>query len=151
MNETIDNVLIETMSFSGVHSNFYSQWHAFIEQFGKSHSGIYFLQRVDKQNNIHSISRLIGEDNQGILYIGKSTNLAHRLGILINLINRTSTTGKHSMGIRYQEIEAFKQHLKPESIKLRVFLCDNPRQLESKMLKEYLYRYGELPPLNNSN
>ena len=44
------------------------------------------------------------------------------------------------MGLRYQEIEAFQKHLKPENIKLRIIFCNNPRDIESSMLMEYLYK-----------
>ena len=150
MKETFEEILNRTISFDGVHSRYYSQWKIFQAKFGKSLSGIYFLQRIDKKGKINTISRLIGEDKQAILYIGESTNLTHRLGILINLLNRTATTGQHSMGLRYQKIAVFKEQLKAEHIKVRVFLHDNPRTLESKMLEQYLNKYGELPPLNNS-
>ncbi|PKV51337.1 hypothetical protein ATE84_3412 [Aquimarina sp. MAR_2010_214] len=146
----LDTILINSVIVSGVHKDFYDNWADIEDQnIDSSISGIYFLQRYNN-DEIIPISRLIGKDNQGILYIGKSENLTRRLGTLINLINGTSTTGKHSMGLRYQEIEVFQKHLKPENIKLRIIFCDNPRDIESSMLLEYLYKFGELPPLNNS-
>ena len=146
----LDTVLLDSVVISAVHKSFYNNWESIRDRRSdNSLSGVYFLQRYES-NEIIPIPRLISKDDQGILYIGKLENLTSRLGTLINLINGTSKTGKHSMGLRYQEIKIFQEHLKPENIQLRIIFCKNPRVLESSMLKEYLYTFGELPPLNNS-
>ena len=142
----INKILSQSVRLSIVHSQFYKIW----DSKNFDNSGVYLLQRIDENEKIKPIPRLLDSDDQGVLYIGKSDNLNNRLGILINLLNGTSTTGKHSMGRRFQEIEKFQEYLRPENMILRIFFCDSPRQVESSLLEEYLQEYGELPPLNNS-
>ena len=146
MEMDINKILSQSVRLSIVHSQFYKIW----DSKNFDNSGVYLLQRIDENEKIKPIPRLLDSDDQGVLYIGKSDNLNNRLGILINLLNGTSTTGKHSMGRRFQEIEKFQEYLRPENMILRIFFCDSPRQVESSLLEEYLQEYGELPPLNNS-
>lgn len=130
-----------------LHSSFYEQ----ITKISPAkNTGIYILRKYNSKGVITPIPRLIKLDTEGILYIGKSDDLTRRLGVLVNLINGTTKTGKHSMGRRFQEVSILKQHIKPENLKLHITIIDKPRELESKLLDKYLNEFGELPPLNNS-
>lgn len=131
--------------FPVTHTSFYKKYEAWRKSQDKESlikNGVYFLIAGKP------VPRCLGQDMEGILYIGKGIilNVRHRLGKLINSINNTEEI--HEAGIRYNKA-LFKQKYPLEEIKLRVILNANPRQLEKELLGKYIAQFGELPPLNH--
>jgi hypothetical protein len=135
--------VIPEATFPVLHSAFYSAfdpWH-------KANKGYSYKGGVYKVIASSPISRVLGIDQEGILYIGKGNMLSgnNRIGKLINAFNQTEA--KHEAGVRYNKLN---YHLKfPISeIRLLITLVEHPAKTEAELLNEYLTRFGELPPLN---
>lgn len=92
------------------------------------------------------IHRLVCIDNLGILAIGSSNNVRRRLKQFLNSINGRFG---HSAGNRYYHCK-LKKKLKPHSLKFTIRLCDDYKKEEARLIKGYLFKFGEVPPLNNS-
>lgn len=139
--------------FHTEHSKFYQEWTDIIENFDLTEpvTGIYKVFSINENGERMKINRLISFDSDGIIYIGKSTNLGHRLGNLVNLLNNTTSTAKHPMGNRYQRIENLKKYFLVNRLRIEVEFCKNPRIREIDLIENYLQKHGEVPPLNNSH
>ena len=62
--------------------------------------GIYFIYGCNNKLPI-KISRVLGIDNDGVLYMGKSENLRQRLRILCRVINPKLKASAHTFGTKY--------------------------------------------------
>jgi hypothetical protein len=131
-------------NFRVIHTDFYKEladWKEAVKAENMPIEGVYTLWS-DKP-----IKRLLGEDTNGILYIGKGDIFSNqtRIGQFINSIN--GTENDHGAGVRYREL----QELYPlDSLKLKVELINNSRTMEAERLISYQKEFGELPPLNRS-
>jgi hypothetical protein len=118
----------------------------------KSAPGIYIIRREKP------IQRIGGQDNKGIVYIGKSSDLAKRLNDFWNAVHPASATlweiapmAKIYLG---DQIKVPKDIVDPLSrLLIRVALPIKRNQLdeaERSVFLAYLWHFGELPPLNFS-
>ena len=94
------------------------------------------------------VPRVLNNDTQGILYIGKGllTKNNERIGELVNSVNGTSN--QHEAGVKYQKI---KWRYPISGLVLGVVLVSKSRDEETKYLREYFEIFGELPPLNRQS
>jgi hypothetical protein len=137
----IKNSLMEKKIFSAEHHAFYqdfTKWVSDIYSPGVTVSGIYKLLAPGP------INRLIGQDQNGILYIGEG-ELSTRLGKLVNAIN--GTENRHTGGIRFSEKIKSTYNLK--DCRIEISICHNHKEIERQLLEEYFHEFGELPPFNN--
>jgi hypothetical protein len=135
----------EHFDFHVNHSSFYNEfekWRKTKNEESEIKEGIYYLLAGK------SVPRCLGEDEDGILYIGKGIILdpLHRLGKLINAINETEEL--HEAGKRYNS-HLFKKKYPLEDVRLRVVLTNDSREREKECLAAYVAKFGELPPLNH--
>jgi len=106
-----------------------------------SSGGIYILHAGKP------VPRLLKEDADGILYIGKGEILDYhnRIGKFVNSLNATEVV--HDGGIRFNT-EAIKKVYPLEDARIEVVLTKDPVGLEKERLRKYLDEFGELPPFN---
>ena len=133
-----------TIQFSAVHNTFYKDfevWRKDSEKDGLPISGVYKLV-ADKP-----IGRLLGDDNYGVLYIGKGVILstASRVGKFINALNNTES--RHNGGIRLNAPNILNK-FPIENLKVEITLTESPEELESNLLHQYNEEFGEMPPFN---
>jgi hypothetical protein len=105
--------------------------------------GIYQIRMVDRENKPIPISRLVGTDSEGIVYIGKSIRLRPRIEDFLG--------GRHSGGGTYFLVyrhlirsDRFRNH----SLQFRILACQKP-ELEIKEAN-MLRKFCELPPFNST-
>ena len=105
------------------------------------HGGIYILHAGKP------VPRLLGEDEDGILYIGKGEILDYqnRIGKFVNSLNATEVV--HDGGSRFN-MSAIEHNYPLENAGIEIILTEDPEGLERDRLKQYLGKYGELPPFN---
>jgi len=114
--------------------------------------GIYQIRAVTSSGKPIPVSRLVGVDPIGILYIGRSgfssgRSIANRIGEFVRQ--------QHSGGITYatakevlDKSSAYSRH----SLQVRVKVLSTKKEIESaesRTLQEYFSKYGELPPCNS--
>ena len=119
-------------------------WGKINEDFG-SKGGTYKL--CYKENGkVRVIGRLLGEDSDGILYIGKAVSFLERV---IELKKDPSyKTDTHICGRRYNKNKKIQMSFPYRNLFIQLSGHDNPEEKEKELLHEYFNRFGEVPPLN---
>jgi hypothetical protein len=118
--------------------------------------GVYAIRLFNyRKQKPEPISRLIGEDESGILQIGVSKKLGKRLVKFFNSCYNGAHS--HSEGERMcliRLLTQFEELVYPES---SLQYCtkwthdiSQAKLEEEKLLKGYFKRFGELPPLNSN-
>lgn len=114
--------------------------------------GVYKLIVVDDSNIPISLNRFLGPDPNGILYIGKSENFRVRLTNMRRAFLPKYKSNKHIAVRRYNELSNIAKFYPIQNIVVFIVpTTDNEpiaKSLETKILKDYEFTYGERPPLN---
>jgi hypothetical protein len=119
-----------------------------------SKKGVYFIMAKQKNNLPLKIKRIAKVDENGILYIGKTT---HSLNTRLNHFKETyykkskSKTNSHSGAAILHKSTGLKKYLKECTLFVKISLSNTPDQKEFKLLQSYLNEFGELPPLNSNS
>jgi hypothetical protein len=117
--------------------------------------GVYKIRIVDEHNAPVVIGRFLATDKGGLLAIGESKNVAHRLKQFYRAFNGKEF--KHSVAnrffiVRYALITA-KSTFNIDFLEFTAFRLANKAAAqaeEERLLKKYFKTYGELPPLNGA-
>jgi len=97
----------------------------------------------------HQIPRMLAVDEEGILDIGESANLRGRLGVF--LYAAEGKKGPHAAGWRYNFLGLARRGFPLGDLEFRWAGAESKAaaySLEGDLMKGYLDRFGELPPLN---
>ncbi len=126
------------------HSAFYRQlasWKKEILGQNVPQKGVYFLKAAKP------VSRVLGRDEKGILYIGKGDIFSSqsRLGKLINAINDKEKNA-HTAGDNY--FKRLNKEFPLETLTVEIRLTEQAEDMEIRELDDYFEKFGELPPLN---
>ena len=111
--------------------------------------GVYFIYSLNEKKAIKT-RRVLGVDKEGVLYIGKSENLRDRLRMLWRVLNTNYKANAHTFGEKYNTYKILKDNFPKKTLAIKFVISKNPKVLESKMLNEYIKKYGEVPPFNSS-
>jgi hypothetical protein len=112
-------------------------------------SGVYFIHSY---NNGHpaKLNRVMGKDEEGVLYIGKSENLRERLRMLWRVLNPKLKATAHSFGTKYNANKKLREFFPMKSLYVSYRITSEPKTLEYELLDKYFLKYGEVPPFNSS-
>src|SRR5262245_28859786 len=97
------------------------------------------------------ICRLVGIDNNGLLYVGETSWLPSRIKAFYDCVEHGKET--HVAGWRYN-LAGLKRCAPPQSLIVRWFAAEGKkgkqelRRAECKLLYAYVLKHCELPPLN---
>lgn len=94
------------------------------------------------------ISRLLGKDKEGILYIGKASSFLNRVIELKKSIAPNYSSSGHICGIRYKQLPKIAEQFPYEVLYVELVGGEKPGELEIRYLREYQQEFGEVPPLN---
>ena len=122
-----------------------TMWHEINDIHGES-GGVYILRCGNEKPII--TKRLLANDESGTLYIGKAGSFINRVAELKKSISPKYKSGSHECGARYKSHSGISNAFPYEQLYVNLAASDEPRAAESKLLKEYEEKYGELPPLN---
>jgi hypothetical protein len=122
--------------------------------FGKC-AGIYKIRRADPEGVAVPVARLEGNDEEGLLAIGESNNLARRIKEF-----HDAYIGKrfqHSSAVnlfitwvsRYSPLQTSHGQSRIQVTAMKLGDKIEAEKQEEELFKRYFVRYGELPPLNN--
>ncbi|MBW6479930.1 MAG: hypothetical protein K0B37_10915 [Bacteroidales bacterium] len=111
--------------------------------------GIYFLHSLDEYGKPKPTQRLLGTDEEGILYIGttKGRTLSERLADFRKTVLKKSES--HIAGRKYKQIPILMKNYPDSSLAFSFIECEDPPARESDAIREYINRFGEKPPLNS--
>lgn len=118
----------------------------------KVNSGVYKLHCLDdSETEIEQMSRCLGIDEEGVIYIGKAKELLSRVMDLRNSFFQKGNERAHICGRRYLNPahEKFMSSFPVERLFVTLDFDENPERLEAEELYNYCRKFGETPPLNN--
>lgn len=111
--------------------------------------GVYFVYAY--KNNIPiKLDRVLGADDEGLLYIGKSENLRERLRMLCRVLNPYQKATAHTFGTKYNNNKKLREAFPLNSLYVSFRITTNPKKLVSGLLDKYFSNYGEVPPFNST-
>ncbi|HAS6341099.1 TPA: hypothetical protein I7247_21115 [Vibrio vulnificus] len=109
----------------------------------------YILRSFEVNNELpKAINRFGGQDENGILYIGKADLFTHRVGDLARCIDKNYSQRKHEAGVRYLTIPNISLRHPIDNLFVTIVPSKTPHELEKEYLAKYEALFSELPPLN---
>lgn len=110
--------------------------------------GVYQIRCVSPSGEPIKIHRAAGIDDEGILYIGVAwrRSIRARIKAFWDVIGEGKIR-KHSGARTYVHYKFDKLYPK-EMLEARWAVVENPRDVESALLEEYMEKYLDTPPLN---
>ena len=140
--EKLDNVLAENLLqisdcdlWTKIHNTFQNK------------GGVYKIISVQNGQRTQ-IKRFLGNDLEGVLYIGKATSFIDRAINLKKSISPDFRGSSHICGRRYKSNPNIALQFPFCNLYLELILSENPGGLEREFLNKYCLVYGEVPPLN---
>jgi len=124
-----------------------------------SFPGVYRIRLIDSADNSPvPVQRLLYKDEEGVLVIGESGDLRHRIKQFHKVIKENTGFLRHSAGDRLFLDLIFRHTSSQTFFDNRGFQVSftkaqdkvGAQRLEELLLKVYFIQFGELPPLNNS-
>ncbi len=110
--------------------------------------GVYQLRCVDKAGLPIKVSRLTGDDSEGIIYIGSSTNLKIRIkGFWKTIQNRDIS--RHAAGWTFCSF-GYDSIFRPDMLQFRYKVTKSITTSEFDLMIDYRKRFMDLPPLNSN-
>jgi hypothetical protein len=111
--------------------------------------GVYFIHSYNDKIP-KKLDRVLGQDEEGILYIGKSENIRERLRMLWRVLNPKLTATAHTFGTKYNANKKLREAFPFNSMFISYRISNEPKILEFKLLEKYFTKFGEVPPFNSS-
>ena len=111
--------------------------------------GVYHIYCYKGKKPI-TINRVLGIDNQGILYIGKSDNLRERLRMLRRVLNPNLKATAHTFGSKFNDNKKLRKAFPLKSLFIKYQVSKESKKLEKDLLDQYFQNFGEVPPFNSS-
>lgn len=112
--------------------------------------GVYILKLLH-YSKPKKIGRLLKNDPNGILYIGKCANFTDRVINLKKTICPKYNGGTHICGRRMKNIKDYGLHFPFSNLKIELIPSDTPKMTEHELIDSYFQEFGEVPPLNAMN
>lgn len=113
-------------------------------------SGVYRIFSLDQNDIPRPLQRVLGIDNDGILYIGKSENLNDRLRMLWRVLQPNYGASAHTFGINYKSLKIIQDAFPYDSLAIEFEESPEAKIYEKSLIESYRQKYGEVPPLNSS-
>ncbi len=132
----------------------WSEWKDIEKKSDYKECGIYKIRLSDLNKKPIEIHRFLNNDREGILLIGRTTNIDRRIGYFYGAMK----------GKRYAHLEGKRLHriiidtCFPKKFKVckiqysfKQLQTEDMTKIEEKQLMNlYFCKYGEVPPLNNN-
>lgn len=116
-------------------------------------NGVYTLHVINSNNTPMPLSRLLGTDHNGILYIGSapSRTLQERLADFRKTVLPRYKTSSHDAAAHYTDNSEINSIFPIDMLAFSIQESNDADTLETRLIKEYRNQYGEIPPLNSQN
>jgi len=126
-------------------------WYQVNEHFGTG-GGIYMLSCMhsEKAEEPMAVERLLGEDQDGVLYIGMALSFLDRVINLKKSLSPQHISRAHECGARYKGHSGICHRFPYERLLITFDGAGDARAAEREALQTYMQKFGELPPLNRA-
>ena len=120
------------------------------QRYSLPRSAVYLIHKAAARLPValETALQLPAEDVLGVIYIGASDQVWHRLADFSASLRATTNGSQHPVGLRLREFFDPGDCELAELLSVAVIGADNPKQLEHALTKAYLEQYGWLPPCN---
>lgn len=115
-----------------------------------SRPGIYKIYSLDENDNPRHLQRLLGIDEEGVLYIGKSENLNDRVRMLWRVLQPNYRATAHTFGVNYKSLQVIQDAFPLDTLAIDFEENNMAKIYEKSLIENYRQLYGEVPPLNGS-
>lgn len=112
--------------------------------------GIYKIFSLDENDVARPLSRVLGKDPLGILYIGKSENLKDRVRMLWRVLQPNYRASSHTFGTNYKSLQVIRDAFPYDTLAIEYEENPEAKIYEKSLIESYRQLYGEVPPLNGS-
>lgn len=112
--------------------------------------GTYTIIAFSDSKKPIALNRVGGIDKDGILYHGKTGNIQDRLRMLWRTIQKDYKANAHPFGKRYKEFAILRKLFPISTLVVTCSIEKSPETAESKLIKDYVNKYGEVPPFNSA-
>ena len=139
-----------------------SRWTPWIEMTNKKRissrldfNGVYEIRVVDREGVACAIPRVLGSDDKGILYIGRSGYRSSKSKRTVAKRADEFDGGAHSGGQTFSKIWSIAKGLpkwQGRTIQIRAKEVDDDQidEFERKRIRTYMMTFGEVPPCNSA-
>lgn len=139
------------MKNSGIKIKFVDDkmWYKIDSEFN-TNGGVYILKCSKEMDSFVpiAVNRLLADDKDGILYIGKANTFINRVIDLKKSISPQYNSNSHECGTRYKMHKGLQEKFPFQNLYIELYGDENPLELEKILLTEYESTFGELPPIN---
>ena len=116
-----------------------------------SHDGVVYKLFTEASGKRITIPRVAGEDEAGILYIGKTTKPFNRLALLHQSFKANhNKLWLHGADEIYWQCQAVQEKYLFKNMKVEIILSKDCKKEETKAIVAYYRQYGEVPPFNGA-
>jgi excinuclease UvrABC nuclease subunit len=112
--------------------------------------GVYKIYSLNDNNNARPLQRLLGTDQEGLLYIGKSENLNDRVRMLWRVLQPNYKATAHTFGMNYKSLQVIRDAFPLDTLAIEFEENNMAKTYEKTIIETYRQKYGEVPPLNGS-
>ena len=131
----------------------WTEWTDMYESFQHWEPAAYRV-RLLKDGKSIPMNRVLGPDIQGLLSIGKTKNIESRRAQFISGVRNGYGHSEGNLLRLLLLYSGLKERVSPQpQIECQFLPCkseDEAIEMEARLLKDYLCRFGELPPLNSA-
>lgn len=114
--------------------------------------GVYKIYSLNEKGKPHILSRLLGNDEEGVLYIGQSEKLNDRLRLLFRVLHPEKYKATaHTFGDKYRINNSLKMKFPVKSLAISFEKVDDAKTCEEKLIRKYSEKFGEVPPCNSNS
>ena len=109
--------------------------------------GVYKIIALGKNGRPNPLSRVGGVDKSGVLYIGRSGTLRHRLKTLRRMLFLGAERGAVA-GLTYMASLPIQRLVPRHQLAFQFEHCVDCGTRERDLIRDYFKKFGEVPPLN---
>ena len=109
--------------------------------------------RIVERGKPAIINRFLGSDNRGIIVIGMSTKMENRRRNFIYGMNQGRRHSEMNLLFRIRKFMSFNQRFSKPVFQYKFFKVTSKEEAkrgESCLIKAYIKKFGEVPPLNSA-
>lgn len=131
----------------------WTEWAAIETPSGRAAPAAYRIALLNVRGHPFPMNRMLGIDSAGLLSIGKTGNLESRRGQFVSGMTKCYGHSEGNLLHLLLRFSRLKQVVPDHRIVYQFAPAatdDDARAVEARLLKDYLVRYGELPPLNSA-
>jgi len=130
-----------------------SKWRFVDEQVEYDSHAAYEVRLVNRLGKAIPINRFLGTDEKGILSIGMTTGMEKRRRKLFSGLRGNNVHSEAHLLFLLTEYSRLQTRHRERQYQLRFLPLGSRAQAkktESRLIKDYVKRYGEVPPLNSA-